>query len=292
MPPGQFQPMINVAQHAKIWRTFQLCFCCRRWLWMNFFSGNCRNILLNSQVKPIEKMLGRLKPKKSFEAEFIKDFENLNFCKSTSTVCIEGNIGSGKSTLLNHFANSPHVEAIKEPLDKWCNLQGHNALELLYKDMKRWSFSFNTYVQLTRVQMHNFETQKPIRMIERSLHSTKHVFMENNRRTGILHEMEYAILDNWYEWLNETKQAEVDLIVYVRAPPEVSYQRITRRDRKEESGVPYEYIEALHELHEDWLIKQKHPVPCPVLVLDASCGLDDLKHLYEDKRPEILCGYH
>lgn len=43
-------------------------------------------------------------------------------------VAVEGNIGSGKSTLLKYFESSPNVETIKEPLDKWCNLDGHNVL--------------------------------------------------------------------------------------------------------------------------------------------------------------------
>lgn len=209
----------------------------------------------------------------------------------TKTVAVEGNIGSGKSTLLKYFESSPNVETIKEPLDKWCNLDGHNVLGLLYEDMHRWSFTFNTYVQLTRLQMHNKPTNKAVRMIERSIHSTRWIFMENHHQSGKLEDVEYNILCDWFDWVESQQQAKIDLIVYVRAPPEVSYQRLIDRDRKEECGVPFEYIQDLHTLHEDWLIHKKYPVPSPVLVIDADKSLHHLEKDYEIYRKQILCGH-
>ena len=42
---------------------------------------------------------------------------------------VEGNIGCGKSTLLKYFEKySNKVQTIREPIDKWTNLQGHNLL--------------------------------------------------------------------------------------------------------------------------------------------------------------------
>ena len=33
---------------------------------------------------------------------------------------------------------------------QWCDVKGHNLLHKLYEDPKRWSFQFQSYVQLTR----------------------------------------------------------------------------------------------------------------------------------------------
>ena len=42
---------------------------------------------------------------------------------------MEGNIGCGKSTMMEYFKNcSDSVEVVPEPLEKWTNLNGHNAL--------------------------------------------------------------------------------------------------------------------------------------------------------------------
>ena len=50
---------------------------------------------------------------------------------------------------------------------------------------------------------------------------------------------------------------KLDLIVYLRTSPEVAYQRMRSRNRAEESGAPFSYLQHLHEAYEDWLIRQK-----------------------------------
>lgn len=208
------------------------------------------------------------------------------------TVAVEGNIGSGKTTLLEYFKTSTFVEALREPIEQWTNIQGHNALQKLYEDPKRWSFSFNMYAQLTRIQMHTKKSTKPIKMLERSLYSTRLCFVENDYKNGTINGMEYSILTNWFDWLVKSQKAAVDLIVYVRADPEICFERIQKRSRKEEALVPYSLIKDLHMLHEDWLIEQKSvKPPAPVIILDANRDYSEMKQLYETHRQEILCGY-
>ncbi|KAK6187144.1 hypothetical protein SNE40_005232 [Patella caerulea] len=243
----------------------------------------------------IKKMLGSVNLKKlELKGNVdLLDLDGLDISKKNFTVSIEGNIGCGKTTLLEYYRNSPNVEAIPEPVEQWTNVKGHNALELLYKDPKRWSFSFNMYAQLTRIQMHKHKQIKPIKMLERSLYSTQYCFVENDYRNGTLNGLEHSIITEWFDWLIKSQQVKVDLIVYLRADPEVCHQRIIKRSRKEESCVPYKLIEELHILHEDWLIHQtSFKTPAPVLVVDANNNHDVMKNIYEDKRPEILCGYY
>ena len=99
-------------------------------------------------------------------------------------VCLEGNIGSGKSTSLTYLANKyDQVTALSEPVDKWQDLNGHNLIELMYKDLNRNAFGFETYAQLTRLQMYadsyKFRPNKPIRLMERSIYSQRYCFTEN-----------------------------------------------------------------------------------------------------------------
>lgn len=230
------------------------------------------------------------------------DLENIDgahalkqFCqkrKRKFTVSVEGNIGCGKSTLLNYFKTCPAVEALKEPIQQWTDIKGHNALQLLYEDPPRWSFSFNNYSLLTRLEMHQHTPSVPVKMLERSLFSTRYVFVENSHKNGDLTSLEYAVLSEWFDFIISTqKKVEVDLFVYLRAPPEICFERIQKRNRKEETGVPYEFIKSLHTLHEDWLINQTHyTVPGPVLVLDASHELPKMEKIYEEYKSKILCG--
>ncbi|PNI63479.1 T0058145 isoform 2, partial [Pan troglodytes] len=48
--------------------------------------------------------------------------------------------------------------------------------------------------------------------------------------------------------------------------PETCYQRLKKRCREEEKVIPLEYLEAIHHLHEEWLIKGSlFPMAAPVL---------------------------
>lgn len=88
-------------------------------------------------------------------------------------VSIEGNIGCGKSTLIKYLSGVPTVDAYTEPLDKWRNVGGHNLLDLLYRDLKRWNFTFSHYVQLTRLKIQTRKTDNPVQIFERSLQNNR-----------------------------------------------------------------------------------------------------------------------
>ena len=111
------------------------------------------------------------------------------------TVIVEGNIGSGKTTFLQHFAsdcNTPTtVETFQEPVNKWRDVQGHNTLGLMYEDPKRWSLTFQTYVQLTMLDLHTRGTTQPgaTKMMERSIYSAKYCFVENLKINGTMPEV-------------------------------------------------------------------------------------------------------
>ena len=49
------------------------------------------------------------------------------------------------------------------------SFQGHNLLQKLYEDPKRWAFLFQTYIQLTMLQEHNKPCSAPVKIMERSL---------------------------------------------------------------------------------------------------------------------------
>ncbi|XP_041363637.1 thymidine kinase 2, mitochondrial-like [Gigantopelta aegis] len=252
---------------------------------------------VSRSFKKLEEMLGARNLKKLIESDI--DTEPLPSClmqtldgQKSFTVSVEGNIGSGKTTLLEYFKNSSHVESVLEPVEQWTNVNGHNALGLLYEDPSRWSFTFNMYAMLTRIQMHKAPHNKPIKMLERSLYSTQYCFVENDFRNKTINGLEHAILTEWFNWLLKTQDTKVDLIVYLRADPETCYERIKLRSRKEETCVPMSLIEDLHNLHEEWLIKRiPFKPPAPVLVLDANNEYEKMTTVYEDKKQEILCGY-
>ncbi|XP_055155375.1 thymidine kinase 2, mitochondrial isoform X8 [Symphalangus syndactylus] len=96
-----------------------------------------------------------------------------------SVICVEGNIASGKTTCLEFFSNATDVEVLTEPVSKWRNVRGHNPLGLMYHDASRWGLTLQTYVQLTMLDRHTRPQVSSVRLMERSIHSARYVFVEN-----------------------------------------------------------------------------------------------------------------
>ncbi|GAA6228411.1 thymidine kinase 2, mitochondrial isoform X1 [Lates japonicus] len=208
-----------------------------------------------------------------------------------AVVCIEGNIASGKTTCLEYFSKTSNIEVLTEPVSKWRNVRGHNPLALMYQDPERWGITLQTYVQLTMLERHLSSIAAPVRMMERSIFSAKYIFVENLFRSGKMPEVDYAVLSEWFDWITANISIPVDLIVYLQTSPQTCHERLKQRCREEEKVIPLEYLESIHQLYEDWLIKRtSFPLPAPVLVIPADHDLQKMLHQYEENRDKILAA--
>ncbi|XP_026758983.1 deoxynucleoside kinase-like isoform X1 [Galleria mellonella] len=205
------------------------------------------------------------------------------------TVLVEGNIGSGKTTFLEHFRQFEDITLLTEPVEQWRNLRGWNLLDLMYKDPAKWAMTFQSYVSLTMVDMHLRPTPTPVKLMERSIFSARYCFVENMLRNGILHEAEFAVLDEWFRFIQQHMSIDADLIVYLKTSPSVVHERIRKRARSEEQCVPLKYLEDLHQLHEDWLVNRAFAeCPAPVVIIDADLDLSQITDEYKKSEHQIL----
>lgn len=80
-----------------------------------------------------------------------------------------GSIGSGKTTLLNYLQKKfpNRINIYCEPVQRWRNVNGVNLFDLMYKDPKRYGFIFQSYVQLTMLEMHDEISQSQAEQIKR-----------------------------------------------------------------------------------------------------------------------------
>ena len=212
---------------------------------------------------------------------------------ATTTICFEGNIGSGKTTLLRYFDQTAKVKTFSEPVNTWRNVGGggHNLLQLMYSNPARYSCMFQSYVQLTMMDIHTVSIDKPVKMMERSIYSSRYCFVENLYRRQLMCDAEYAVLDQWFQWIITNFNVKPDLIVYLRSSPEVALKRIQQRGRKEECTIDLEHLQKLHELHENWLMRRcsHFSVPCHVLVLDADQDKTGIIEEFNSRRHETPC---
>ncbi|CAN9500179.1 unnamed protein product [Ophioblennius macclurei] len=206
-----------------------------------------------------------------------------------AVICIEGNIASGKTTCLEYFSKTCNIEVLPEPVSKWRNVRGHNPLALMYQDPERWGLTLQTYVQLTMLDRHMSLIDAPVKMMERSIFSAKYIFAENLFRSGKMPEVDFVVLSEWFNWITTNMSIPIDLIVYLQTSPQTCHQRLQERCREEEKVIPLEYLESVHQLYEDWLIRQTlSPLPAPVLVIPADHNLQNMMLQYEANRERIL----
>lgn len=82
----------------------------------------------------------------------------------------------------------------------------------MYKDPSRWAMTFQSYVALTMLDMHQQPTATPVKLMERSLYSARHCFVEHMMRSGVMHPAEFAVLDEWFCFIQQHLPIQADLI--------------------------------------------------------------------------------
>lgn len=210
-----------------------------------------------------------------------------NLKQQTFTVLVEGNVGCGKTSFLNYFKSFDEFLVLEEPVEKWKDFHGCNLLDLKFNQPERFQFPFQTYATLTRLQQHLKTTDKPIKLMERSLLTARRCFVENLRDIGVLHDGMYHVLNEWYEFVNEFHPIRCDLIIYLRTTPSVAYDRVIERAREEEAAINLSYLEKLHICHEKLFIDNQDLIKTNILVIDANKSMEDMQAEYQNCFQEI-----
>ena len=96
---------------------------------------------------------------------------------------------------------------------------------------------------------------KKLLIIERSVLTDRNVFAKLLHENGKISNMEWDLYTQWYEWLSKEFSIRPDRFIYLKADPQTSYKRMRKRLRDEEDGVPFEYIQQVHDKHEEWMTK-------------------------------------
>lgn len=82
----------------------------------------------------------------------------------------------------------------------------------MYKDPNKWAMTFQAYVSLTMLEMHRRPTTTPVKLMERSLFSARYCFVEHMKRSGTIHPAQFAVLDEWFRFIDHHIPIEADLI--------------------------------------------------------------------------------
>lgn len=195
---------------------------------------------------------------------------------------VEGNIGAGKSTLLKIIHDKiPHAHVIFEPVNRWDKGNaGKSLLADFYTNPKRWAYTLETYAMFCRVRDHIEEqySKNVINVMERSIYSGHYCFAKNDYLSGYMTDLEWNIYQDWFYFLVKNKIALPQGFIYLRTTPELVYKRIQQRGRPSEKTISLDYVKAIHERHEEFLIKKENLIDglysVPVLILDGDSDFE------------------
>lgn len=178
-------------------------------------------------------------------------------------IALDGNIGAGKSTLLaklKRVVDPKRVVVILEPVDAWEKLTDDtdekNILEKFYTYPANYAFMFQTVVlHSLMAAMDRAVAQHPdceVIVCERSVASSRHVFMQMLRDQGKILPFECKVYESFFTE-SVVERYYPDKVVYLDVPPKVCLERLLQRSRKGEDDIPLTYLEQLDATYRAWL---------------------------------------
>ena len=170
-------------------------------------------------------------------------------------IYIEGNIGVGKTSLLNNL-KLYHFNVITEPVEQWCEI-----LKLYYNDKQKYAFRFQMKILLTWIEKFILLNNMDVYFTERSLFSRRDVFFKITCENGHVNDKDILEYHDCFDKLININCIK-DIIkpkayIYLKASPEICYERVKKRNRIGEEHITVEYIEKLDLYHQNWINKER-----------------------------------
>ena len=166
-------------------------------------------------------------------------------------LAIAGNIGVGKTELTNRLSAELGWLAYYEPVID------NPYLDVFYADMQRWSFHLQIYFLSERfkAQAEIGKSERPF-IQDRTIYEDAEIFAKTLHAQGSMTEVDYlnytALFGIMVGYLRKP-----DLVIYLKASPEVLLERIGRRGRASEKNISREYIVSLNRAYDDWMARAR-----------------------------------
>lgn len=198
--------------------------------------------------------------------------------QSIPTIFVEGNVGVGKSTFLHFLKDNLGLHVLYEPNQLWQDVDGNDVLEQFFLDEKRWAYTLQSYILITRVDQLLQDDQesglRAVRIVERSIYSGKYCFAQVAKEIGTMSSLEWSLYKKIWDRESIRVVQKPAGFIYLRTSYEICYKRIMSRGRFEEKPISLNYLKALEDKHEDWFERQKgvddYVLSLPRLILDFS----------------------
>lgn len=156
-------------------------------------------------------------------------------------IIIEGQIGVGKTTMGELLEDRLGIRLYRE-------LQHQSTLNLLdrfYSDQARWAFTLQIHFLNERFRMIKQIREAGGGALDRSIYGDR-IFADVLHVDGQMSDEEYSTYTTLLENMLEHVQAP-DLLVYLDCTVDTALERIVKRNRGLEAGIPRDYLVRLNE---------------------------------------------
>ena len=166
--------------------------------------------------------------------------------KNLYYIAIEGPIGVGKTSLANLISKELGAKLVLE------EFQDNPFLPDFYKDPERYSFQTQLFFLLQR-----YRQQQELRQVDmfQNLLITDYLFVKDRLFASLnLSQKEMNLYDTVANLL-ERNIIRPDLVLYLQADTETLMNNINKRGREMESGISFDYIDALSQLYTEYFFR-------------------------------------
>ena len=178
--------------------------------------------------------------------------------KNLYYIAIEGPIGVGKTSLANLISKELGAKLVLE------EFQDNPFLPDFYKDPERYSFQTQLFFLLQR-----YRQQQELRQVDmfQNLLITDYLFVKDRLFASLnLSQKEMNLYDTVANLL-ERNIIRPDLVLYLQADTETLMNNINKRGREMESGISFDYIDALSQLYTEYFFRYQET---PLVIINTN----------------------
>ncbi len=195
-------------------------------------------------------------------------------------IAIEGPIGVGKTSLANLMSKELSARLVREEFDE------NPFLPDFYKDPERFAFQPQLFFLLQR-----YRQQQALRQVDmfQKLLITDYMFVKDRLFASLnLGEKEMQLYDTVANLL-ERNIIKPDLVIYLQADTDTLMKNIAKRGREMETGITYEYIDALSQVYTEYFFRYQDT---PLVIINTNNidfvhNEDDLKEVIKYIRQPV-----
>lgn len=174
-----------------------------------------------------------------------------------ATIVVEGPIGVGKTTLARYLAADLRARLLLEVVEE------NPFLAAFYEDPARFAFQTETFFLLSRFKQHSDLAQASLfepHTVADYLFDKTFLFASLT-----LSGDEFELYRDLFTQL-KSRLPRPDLVVYLRAEPDVLLERIRKRGRPFETGIGADYLQRITGAYDALFARSDVPVE----VIDAG----------------------